>query len=254
MKLPIYVISLARATERREDITARLNAAEVQYEIVDAVNGMQLNLDDYKDRFVGDWYLRRHVGGMNRYEVACFLSHYNLYVRMIKEKTPFALILEDDVIWDSDFFNVAKSVVESKYYWNIVHLAARRKEKIKPVIDTFGERQLVRFKKTAGVTAAYLIDLDGAKKMQQFCYQIHDAIDQQWKWYWLQNIYFYHVWAAPASNVESGSATLISGRHNPKTRKELYKEFGYFHWRLTRAKHRLARNFYHWTHPRKLRK
>ena len=47
---PIFVISLARATERRADITRRLDAEGLQYEIVDAVDGRELNRADYADR------------------------------------------------------------------------------------------------------------------------------------------------------------------------------------------------------------
>ena len=39
MQIPIFVISLVRAADRRADIRARLDAAGFQYTIVDAVEG-----------------------------------------------------------------------------------------------------------------------------------------------------------------------------------------------------------------------
>ena len=41
---PIFVISLARAVERRADMIRRLDALNIRYEIVDAVDGADLDL------------------------------------------------------------------------------------------------------------------------------------------------------------------------------------------------------------------
>ena len=101
MNMPVYVISLARAADRRAGIIDRLTVAGMKYEIVDAVDGETLDLNSFGDRLVNR--------SMTKGAIGCFLSHYNLWQRMIAEQIPTAIVLEDDALWDEDFFEVAEN-------------------------------------------------------------------------------------------------------------------------------------------------
>ncbi len=245
MNIPIYVISLARAIDRRADITARLKSAGMKFEIIDAVNGKELDLSTIKNR-IKNKHLKRN-------EIGCFLSHYNLWQRMVHDKTPFALILEDDAEWDDDFFQIVTDLVQSRYYWNVINLASTTEGKIYSTLEQVGHhRQFVRLTKPKGMTAAHLIDLDGAKKLLKHCYEIQTQVDQQWKLYWQCNLYFYHVQPSPVRHdmVNSTIGEIASKKSKPQQQKEI----GKVNYWLRVNKKRFTRRFYHWTHPPKLRK
>lgn len=84
---PVYVISLARSTYRRQWMTGQLDRLGLPFEIVDAVDGEHL---DAASARVAD---RRLLPA----EQGCLLSHAALWQRMVDQRTPWAVILEDDV-------------------------------------------------------------------------------------------------------------------------------------------------------------
>ncbi len=251
MTIPIFVISLQRATDRRESIASQMHKADREFEFIDAVDGKTLDLDSIKHRLVNDMRYATGYYDLSPSEIGCFLSHYNLWCRMVDEKILFALILEDDATWDEDFFEVVDAVVSSKYYWNIVHLSAPGHEKIVSVVDTIGRHKLVRYKRDVANAIAYLIDLDGADKLRSFCYQIRDAIDRQWARCWQNGCYFYHV--VPPMASQSGKTPSTIQHPSKKPKHQLKREMGHLTYWLKANQDRYARKFFHLTHPRRLR-
>jgi len=110
MNLPVYVISLARAADRRESITALLDADGVEYELVDAVDGRELNLSACDPPLNRDKCWKRYAVVMPAGAVGCALSHLQLWKRMIAEQTEYAMVLEDDARWQTDFWEVANKL------------------------------------------------------------------------------------------------------------------------------------------------
>lgn len=92
-QVPVFVVSLARATERRERICAHLSDLGITYRLMDAIDGRTLS-DDEVARVVKPG-LRIHRGA-----IGCYLSHVEIYRRMIADDLPVALVLEDDARLD----------------------------------------------------------------------------------------------------------------------------------------------------------
>lgn len=87
--LPIFVISLARAPERRKSIEQHLCNLGLSYEIVNAVDGNLLPVDEQKKLLApGVSYVPGVIG--------CYLSHVRVYQTILDRKIPIALVLEDD--------------------------------------------------------------------------------------------------------------------------------------------------------------
>lgn len=100
---PIFVISLHDAKERRNKIAVDLQALDLPFEIVDAIDGRvslpckQEKLIDRPRTLAG---LRR---SMTNAEYACALSHLGIWQRILDRELPGAVILEDDAIVDQPF-------------------------------------------------------------------------------------------------------------------------------------------------------
>ncbi len=88
-KVPIFVISLARAPERRKSIEQHLRTLGLSYEIINAVDGKLLDIDEQEKLLApGVSYVPGVIG--------CYLSHVGVYEEILNRKLPIALILEDD--------------------------------------------------------------------------------------------------------------------------------------------------------------
>jgi GR25 family glycosyltransferase involved in LPS biosynthesis len=82
----IFLISLARATQRRIDSLNNLKRAGFTFEVVDAHDG---HLEPDLPRHPQSWNMRPT-------EVAAFYSHARAMLRVIEQDLPFGVILEDD--------------------------------------------------------------------------------------------------------------------------------------------------------------
>ena len=88
-QIPVLIISLTRAVERRESISAHLKNLGVEFEFVDAVEGKALSAAEIQG-------LLAPGASLSPGQVGCYLSHLKAYQMIVDRKIPAALILEDD--------------------------------------------------------------------------------------------------------------------------------------------------------------
>ena len=203
--LPIFVISLARATTRRENIRARLDKLGADYEIVDAVDGATLTDADYGDNILRRDKFRRKFGReILDGEIGCYLSHYQLWQRMVTEKIPSALVLEDDANWDEDLLAIADDIDNLDWSWGVVLLSGRRRKPIHGhVLAPVGDnRKLLLCSKRRVTAAGYVISQTGAWALLQYCREITAPIDITYGEWWQSEIPFYVVSPLPVRQVE----------------------------------------------------
>ena len=241
---PIYVISLARAAQRRADIVARLNTAGVEYEITEAIDYKTLNMDEHKHRIREDVHIKRYQVGIAPGTIGCVMSHMNLWRRIVTEQTPVALILEDDAIWDSAFFDVVSKVVSSEWDYDIVMLShVGVSKKLRVLEDLTNTRHLVSYRRSGWITAAYLIRLPGAVKLLPHCQQITSGADALLRENWRTGLRTYNVKPSPVTTPIEGSFSDPTG-----PRQELTPQQKRQRSRM-RAYRRFRRVVYGFTHP-----
>ena len=101
-----YVINLARSPDRRAHIAAQLGKAQVDYQIVAAVDGRELDLSD--TRLVDPAFARANTARPGI--VGCSLSHLEAYRRIIDDDLQSACVLEDDVVLPGDLGILADEI------------------------------------------------------------------------------------------------------------------------------------------------
>jgi glycosyl transferase family 25 len=91
----IFVVSLERSQDRRASVRQWFTAIDVQYEIVNAVDGTRLT-DEELQRF-SPWRTYFHYGrSFGRGTLACSLSHLRVMQRIVDEGLSEAVVFEDD--------------------------------------------------------------------------------------------------------------------------------------------------------------
>ncbi len=93
---PFWVISLEAARNRRDFVARGFADLRIPFDVIEAVDGLRLTADDR--RRYSQWRSLFHVGrGLTAGELGCALSHLDAYQRMVEERIPEVVILEDDV-------------------------------------------------------------------------------------------------------------------------------------------------------------
>lgn len=213
LNIPIFVISLVRAAERRADITARLQNSGLAFEMVDAFDG-RAGLGEYEHQIRHDIARRNYGRKLQPGQLGCYISHYQLWQRIANMDIAAALVLEDDAVWNSDMNAVVKSVTECDWHWDLVNLAEEtfvrkmppKKVAIKKTIcDLVGEYKLVLHQRPDHFTMAYLITPAGAAKLAAHALPIYTHADKYWNESWVHNLIHYTLNKPVAFHNEAAS-------------------------------------------------
>lgn len=97
--IPVYIVSLSNALDRRSTISKNLDKYKIKYEFVDAIQGSLLDKEQV-NKINLQCHYNRTIGPN---EIGCSLSHKNVYKLMVRRNQSKAIILEDDAIINLGF-------------------------------------------------------------------------------------------------------------------------------------------------------
>lgn len=185
--IPIFVISLPDAQERRAKITALLNKTGLSFTFVDAIDGRSFDMTTQpaydrqrRLRFFG----RDMTGG----ELGCTLSHKKIYEMMVDQNIPEALIFEDDILLHDNFMTALDAVLGCPVPYDCVRFFGTPKilkAKKRKIYDLADGLSLNRLCATPGGAYAYLMKQAGARKLlphlQKNTYPIDGLMGRSWQ-------------------------------------------------------------------------
>jgi glycosyl transferase family 25 len=177
----VFVISLKSAARRREHIENELKRVGVEYELVDAVEGK--NLDLKADARVDYRAVEKLPHLMTPSMIGCCLSHANIYEMIVERNIRCALILEDDCILPENMSELIAAAekritpleVIMFYYsgYGDCYLSRVGAEKISTAHELLYPMSLW---KTISTTA-YMIRIDACRRFLEFLFPIHATPD-----------------------------------------------------------------------------
>lgn len=198
---PVFVINLARDTDRRAHAEKTLAALGIDAQFVTAVDGRALTATD---RAMVDPAKTARLYGhaMMDSEIACYLSHYRIYEKMLREDIPVALVMEDDLAIDPTLPRIVRDILDVPFQkWQVVRLQSARKKIVAGATPDFAGRAVADL--TDGKVyalrvhvlgaCAYLIRQAGARAMVEYGQRIFMPIDHTMDRYWENGILPYVV-------------------------------------------------------------
>ena len=168
----IFVINLDRETEKMGNLKKDLHKNNLFYERFPAINGQKLTENDPSiKKYFGDIKIKYSMG-----QKCCTLSHIYIWKEILRRKTQYNIILEDDVIIPSELYSklniYMKQLPED---WDFLFLGGNR------IIGTEYSKNLVypakkRVNGNYG-TFAYLINSKNLAKILDNCKNIVEHTD-----------------------------------------------------------------------------
>lgn len=98
--MKIFVVSLSRVEARTRYIKAHLDSLEVDYELVDAIDYLNLTSADFD--VLSDQEAVRRNPYLNKGVIACSLSHVKIFRLIIERNIDKCLVIEDDAMLPSN--------------------------------------------------------------------------------------------------------------------------------------------------------
>ena len=182
-----YVINLVRSPDRRAHITGQLARARVHYEIVNGVDGRDVDLSDTQlvdPAFANAYAVRPGV-------VGCSLSHLKAYQKVLDDDLDSVCILEDDVLLPEDFNVLASAIARHMSGAEVVLLNFHSQEPCRitragaaPLPSSRLLAQIVD-ESQAGSTGGYLITREACARMVKTILPVRVVADD-WAFFYRQ--------------------------------------------------------------------
>ena len=172
---PIFslLISLKRSEARRAQAVAILEKSSLKWEILEGVDGLQLQHTppEYHEAKVS-----RLLGyPLTTSEIGCFLSHRLAWIRCIEKGSPI-LILEDDFVLKPNFEQALEVLLSHYPEWDIARLQGLVETSDSPLYTRSDYQIVENLQDPLGATA-YIVKPDAAKKLIRLSNEIYEPLD-----------------------------------------------------------------------------
>jgi glycosyl transferase family 25 len=184
--IPIYVISLARAEQRRVRVASEFDRVGLDYTIYEGIDG-QLSSQELLDDFDAHAWTRNMGGPLSLGHLGCYKSHVQLWSQVASQDDAIVLICEDDVVFSSEFPDALAAALSMQHQWDIVRFSCvRAKGKLLQAIS--GEFRLNAYWGPFTGNGCYLIKHDVAAQLADAFLPIRRAHDHE-----LNRFFFYNI-------------------------------------------------------------
>ncbi|AWB58637.1 MULTISPECIES: glycosyltransferase family 25 protein [Colwellia] len=161
---PVYVINLDCATERLLNMDKQLSEINVAFERIPAVKGNNLTTTEINQEYSKILNKKYFRADLSMGEIGCYISHRNVWRKMVAENIAFAVILEDDMNIESNFIQLF-SLSETLSKYDLIKLADNRNHEPKQISSLDQQFELINFTKIPNCATGYTLNLAGAKKL-----------------------------------------------------------------------------------------
>ncbi len=209
-----FVITLGRAVERRGQVERLRAACPVPCHVVEAVDGDALSEEERNKVYRRQLHSPRYPFRMKPAEIGCFLSHRNVWQRIVDDNLDTALVLEDDVELEPGFNNAFAFACTKIRQGDYIQFRVRpiRGQRCStslpftlhtPVVTGFG-------------TVAQLVSRDAAERLITFTREFDRPIDTLLQMKWLTGIMPAAVFPSFVREVSQslGGSTIQGGTNS----------------------------------------
>jgi len=177
---------MMRSTDRLAACSKQLDAFQLPFELVSAVNGEELAASTIHELYnYAESPYHKHL---TKGEIGCYLSHIRVWQKIVDEQLDYALVLEDDVLLQDNIQQGLDAIQDIRQPWDLIKLAeAPIKRKAVHTLP-LNEFSLVSYNKVPSRTCAQVISLSGAKKLLANSTKIKRPIDIEIQHWWASNL------------------------------------------------------------------
>lgn len=182
--MKIYIINLERDVERKKHMQSLCEKYGLEYTFVKAVNGFELDNGQIESLTSIHDSIKLIGRELSKGEVGCTLSHMKIYKDIIENTLEYALILEDDAVFDERLLDFLNKFEKPKIVWDVLlvgyHNCCDHKNfhlELGPVVLQFNNYKIAKNIDIACGTYAYLVSCTGALNLLEKNKQIVVPID-----------------------------------------------------------------------------
>ncbi len=207
--LPIYVVSLTGALDRRANVTEQMREQDLQFQFFDAVDGREIDDQSIDQVYDDAANARRFKRPLTKPEIGCYLSHLGLWKTVARSSPSAAIILEDDL----KLLQPLSTLIESLNAFALDDVIIKLDAPLctpgnGPGQPLQGPFRVYQPRAIAPLTLGYVIGRRAADRMLVIRERFFRPVDNDIKHFWEHQIPVHHV--APRVVGENKELSLAS--------------------------------------------
>ena len=216
-----FLINLDKSEKRLENSNKQLSNFNILFERISAVNVTQDRDKELRNYYDSKLNYFKYYKSLTDGEIGCYLSHRKVWQKIVQENIEYALVLEDDFLLHKGLKDIDKLLKVIDQPWDLIKLGEIPNKRIKQRILEVGDLSLIKFRKTPHGTYAYLITIEGAKKMLKHSDPFSRPVDIDMQHIWEHKCKILGVLNNPFTHMDGESDLKAIGNRDKTKRRPL---------------------------------
>ena len=127
-RIKIFIINLKHKTGLKNEMIAKLSYFPFEYEFIEAVYGKDLDNNYFIENNIRiDPKFRNPYtfSAITMGEIGCSLSHYNAWKIAVEQDIEYPIILEDDAVINSDFYELVNNIIKLDNQFDLIYFGRK---------------------------------------------------------------------------------------------------------------------------------
>lgn len=186
-----FLINLDRSTDRMNFVKPHIDQLGIPLERISAVDGKLLSEEEVQKICDQEQFKRYFKMLPERGTIGCSLSHEKVWRRFLESKYEFALVFEDDVVFNPQELKACVvKAIEKKSLWDILSFEMIHDGWPLKIANLHVDRYLSFYLASVKHSGCYLINRNAAKNLLEKFYPIIMPLDHYFTAAWEFDIKF----------------------------------------------------------------
>lgn len=183
MNIKAFIIHLARATDRKQQVEKLVRELPVKTEVINAVDSRTLSDAEINRVYTRKLHAPRYPFELSKNEIACFLSHRKAWQAIVDQGLDAGFVIEDDIELTSVFSAAFHAVTNHFEPGSFVRFTFRDREQGREIFRN--DQLCIIIPNPIGLgMVAQLISFDAAKKLlavtEKFDRPVDTTVQMRW--------------------------------------------------------------------------
>ena len=230
-KIKTFIIHLARSRERMHQVKYIMENSPFCAEVIDAVDGENLKEEQIKVYDQKVFTIKpAYPFGLNRGELACFLSHRKAWQEIIDQNLDCALILEDDI--DFDHCELKRALEVSRKYIDVfeyIQFPVREVTDKSNMLASSKDATIYKPRVTMLGACGQLVSRKAAERLLRLTVRIDRPVDTFLQMHWITNIHLAAISPKVLTEISENIGGSTLSKRKPAVEKigRTFKRFVY---------------------------
>lgn len=179
--MKILLINLPESVDRLKLFSESAKRYSADYSITTGINissSDRAMCQEYSERANKFDYYKKLTKG----EIGCFLSHRKAWSIIVEQRLPFAIVLEDDVMFEASFRHLGEVIDKFNESWDYIKLNEVHEKRATKTMFTAKGGEVVKYKKLPIGASAQLVSYNGAVKLLKYTESFSRPVDVELQW------------------------------------------------------------------------